>query len=426
MVSSLRRLRFYRAVAMAALLLTEPIMPGLAQSESKCTGNPDVPPEREIAGRTNAIQSGKYSGKDLSSAYHNRGSAHYGKGDFDRSIADYSEAVRLDPKSASAYGGRGLAYFDKGDFDRAIADYNEAIKLDPKSASFYNKSASVYYNGRGATYSDKGDFDRAMADLNEAIKLDPKYALAYYNRGIAYFDKGDYDRAIADYSEAIRFDPKFIPAYTNRGDAYSTKGDYERAIAAYSEAINVDPKSVIAYLHRGLAYFDKGDDDRAIADSTEAIKRDGKSVFAYQVRGIVYLYANSLAQAQADFKQATELSPKYAYAALWLDIAERRSNLPSHLVAAAKRLDMGAWPAPLVRLFLGEATPAAVLSAADHADPIKKKGRICEANLFGAEYALLQNKREEAVRLYRLAASDCPPIFLEAGAAKAALARGAK
>jgi tetratricopeptide (TPR) repeat protein len=392
MVSSLRRLRFYRAVAMAALLLTEPIMPGLAQSESKCTGNPDVPPEREIAGRTNAIQSGKYSGKDLSWAYHNRGSAHYGKGDFDRSIADYSEAVRLDPKSASAYGGRGLAYFDKGDFDRAIADYNEAIKLDPKSASFYNKSASVYYNGRGATYS----------------------------------DKGDYDRAIADYSEAIRFDPKFIPAYTNRGDAYSTKGDYERAIAAYSEAINVDPKSVIAYLHRGLAYFDKGDDDRAIADSTEAIKRDGKSVFAYQVRGIVYLYANSLAQAQADFKQATELSPKYAYAALWLDIAERRSNLPSHLVAAAKRLDMGAWPAPLVRLFLGEATPAAVLSAADHADPIKKKGRICEANLFGAEYALLQNKREEAVRLYRLAASDCPPIFLEAGAAKAALARGAK
>jgi tetratricopeptide (TPR) repeat protein len=284
MVSSLRRLRFYRAVAMAALLLTEPIMPGLAQSESKCTGNPDVPPEREIAGRTNAIQSGKYSGKDLSWAYHNRGSAHYGKGDFDPSIADYSEAVRLDPKSASAYGGRGLAYFDKGDFDRAIADYNEAIKLDPKSASFYNKSASVYYNGRGATYS----------------------------------DKSDYDRAIADYSEAIRFDPKFIPAYTNRGDAYSTKGDYERAIAAYSEAINVDPKSVIAYLHRGLAYFDKGDDDRAIADSTEAIKRDGKSVFAYQVRGIVYLYANSLAQAQADFKQATELSPKYAYAALWL------------------------------------------------------------------------------------------------------------
>ena len=87
---------------------------------------------------------------------------------------------------------------------------------------------------------------------------------------------------------------------------------------------------------------------------------------------------------------------------------------------------MGAWPAPVVRLFLGEATPAAVLSAADHADPIKKKGQVCEANFFSAEYALLQNKKDEALRLFRLAASDCPPIFLEARAAKAALARIAK
>src|SRR5262245_5893226 len=69
------------------------------------------------------------------------------------------------------------------------------------------------------------------------------------------------------------------------------------------------------------------------------------------------------------------------------------------------------------------ATPAAVLSAADHADPIKKKGQVCEANFFVAEYALLQNKKDEALRLYQLAASHCPPTFIEAGAAKAALGR---
>src|SRR5262245_40672190 len=136
MISSVRRFHFYRVVAMAALLVAGPITPGLAQSPKdwKCTGNPDIPPDQQITGCTNAIQSGKYSGKDLSWAYFSRGSAYYTRGDFDRAIADYSEVIRLDPKSASAYGGRGLAYFDKGDFDRAIADYNEAIKLDPKSA----------------------------------------------------------------------------------------------------------------------------------------------------------------------------------------------------------------------------------------------------------------------------------------------------
>jgi hypothetical protein len=46
-----------------------------------------------------------------------------------------------------------------------------------------------------------------------------------------------------------------------------------------------------------------------------------------------------------------ELGPKYAYTALWLDIAERRNNIASHLALAAKQLDMTTWPAPVVRLF---------------------------------------------------------------------------
>jgi len=77
-----------------------------------------------------------------------RGEAHYAKGDYDGAIADFSEAIRLDPKFAIAFSGRGLAYSAKGDHDRAIADFNEAIRLDPKSRiAFYN---------RGLAYDAKG------------------------------------------------------------------------------------------------------------------------------------------------------------------------------------------------------------------------------------------------------------------------------
>ena len=34
---------------------------------------------------------------------------------------------------AGAYNDRGIAWHDKGDLDRAIADYNEAIRLNPKT-----------------------------------------------------------------------------------------------------------------------------------------------------------------------------------------------------------------------------------------------------------------------------------------------------
>ena len=96
---------------------------------------------------------------------------------------------------ASTYYNRGVAYKNTGRYDRAIADYTKAIKLNPKHA--------YGYHNRGITYSDKGDYDRAIADYDKAIGLNPKYASAYFNRGVAYGDKGDYERAIADYTQAI-------------------------------------------------------------------------------------------------------------------------------------------------------------------------------------------------------------------------------
>jgi len=46
---------------------------------------------------------------------------------------------------------------------------------------------------------------------------------------------------------------------------------------------------------------------------------------------------------------------------------------------------------------------------------------VCEANFYSAELNDLQGHSDEALRLYRLAASDCPKDFYEVIAANAAL-----
>ena len=159
--------------------------------------------------------------------------------DFDRAIADYNEAIRLNPKDSHAYNNRANAYQRKKEYDRAIADYNEAIRLDSKYA--------LAYNGRGTAYQSKEDYDRAIADYNEAMRLSPESAECYNNRGNAYRRKKEYGRAIADYNEAIRLDPKAAPTYNNRGIAFRYKKDYDRAIADYDEAMRLDPKDPDAY-----------------------------------------------------------------------------------------------------------------------------------------------------------------------------------
>lgn len=95
--------------------------------------------------------------------------------------------------------------FKKGDYVKAIADYTEAIRLDPKLA--------LAYYSRGLTSVKKADYDKAITDFTEVIRLDPKYSIAYYARGSCYTKKREYDKAIADFTEAILLNPKDSNAY---------------------------------------------------------------------------------------------------------------------------------------------------------------------------------------------------------------------
>jgi tetratricopeptide (TPR) repeat protein len=188
---------------------------------------------------------------------------HLLKGEIDRVIS--REAIAADPKYAFA---RGFAYAAKGDSERAIAAYSEAIRFNPKDAAAYTNRASAY--------SARRDSDRAIADYSEVIRLNPKSVEAYNNRGSAYVMKRDNDRAIADYTEFIRLEPKNPVAYHNRGFAYAAAGDQNRAIVEYSAAIRLAPKYALAYSFRGLAYRAKGDNAHASADFKEAVRLDPK------------------------------------------------------------------------------------------------------------------------------------------------------
>jgi tetratricopeptide (TPR) repeat protein len=354
-------------------------------------------------------------------AYSSRGFVYHVKKDYDRAITDYDQAIALDPKFALAYSSRGNVYYDNKDYDQAISDYSLAIALDPKDA--------VGYSNRGDAYYMKKDYDRAIADYDQAVALDPKNAvaldpknaLAYINRGLADRKQGDYDRAIADYDQAIKLDPKYAAAYANRGNAYDDKGDYDRAIADHNQAIQLDPKNALAYNNRGFAFGNKGDYDRAIADYNQAIHLDPKYALVYINRGVAKLYLGALPGALEDFATASDLAPGNAYAALWYDIVKKRSNLPSQLGEAIPHLDMTKWPAPIVRLFLGQLTPEAVLAAADSPDPTTKNRQFCEANFFSGELELQRGDKRQATKLFQFATVNCPKWWVEFGAAQAEL-----
>jgi lipoprotein NlpI len=230
------------------------------------------------------------------------------------------------------------------------------------------------------------------------------------------------DEAITACTNAIRYTKHNLAIhYNNRGVAWGAKGDNDRAIADHNEAIRLDPNLAAAYYNRGVTWRDKGDNDRAIADFNEALRVDPKYAGAYRSRGTIHLYFGSLPKALADLNQATELNPKDAYAALWLDIVSKRSQVASRLSQAIAQIDMTKWPAPVIRLFVGQLSPAAVMAAADTPDAAKKRDQVCEANFYTGELALQRDTKEDATRLFQLAAANCPKHFTESWAAAAEL-----
>jgi tetratricopeptide (TPR) repeat protein len=54
--------------------------------------------------------------------YFHRGAERQDKGDLGGAVADFTKAIKLDPKDAEAYSAHGRARNKKGDYDAAVAD----------------------------------------------------------------------------------------------------------------------------------------------------------------------------------------------------------------------------------------------------------------------------------------------------------------
>lgn len=145
-------------------------------------------------------------------------------------LADLEMVRAQCPTNSSALGVLSDYWQRKGDLERAISVWTDALALDPENSDFYRTRGLLYYF--------QGNQDRAVSDQTVAIRLDPTDAIARNNRGAALLKRGEWALAIDDLRAATQIDPKLPNSYRHLAWLQATCPDpkYRDGAAAVSNA----------------------------------------------------------------------------------------------------------------------------------------------------------------------------------------------
>ena len=158
----------------------------------------------------------------------------YSEGDGqDRKGQHSSSIVNAGFSYAKPHYSLGKAFAKKGEWDKAISSYRQALDLDSNSAEIYHSFGDALVKN--------GELDEAVIIYRKAIEIQPDLWEVHHNLGDIWQGQGKLDEAVAAYRRAIAFNPDFSWSHNNLGDVLIKQEMWEEAVEVYKSAIGLNP-----------------------------------------------------------------------------------------------------------------------------------------------------------------------------------------
>jgi len=160
-----------------------------------------------------AVRAAGYFGPQAKDArlYVNRATLHRTEGHTLAALADYDQALALQPGHTRALRGRAQLHVDEKRYPEALKDLDRLLEREPGQA--------ILHADRGLVLMQMGKFSEAMQAFNGAIGQGAREPKVFLNRGLAVFQMGGLGAAplaLADIERALALDPSYALAYFNR------------------------------------------------------------------------------------------------------------------------------------------------------------------------------------------------------------------
>jgi len=151
-----------------------------------------------------------------------------------------------------------------GDETPAIANYREAIKIDPKLPGAHFELGSLLYNS-----TDEKLKAEAEAEFKAELALDPNNEKAYVMLGMISAKRGDTKAAYDYYSRALQLQPDDGDASLEMAKLLVTMNQNEKAQQLLEHAIQIDPSDSVAHYRLGTLYRRQGKTEEANKEIAE-------------------------------------------------------------------------------------------------------------------------------------------------------------
>ncbi len=178
-------------------------------------------------------------------ALNNLGKALQAQGKFDEAIDSFKASLRVQPDDCDTFNNLGNALQAQGKLDEAFAYYKAAQDINPH----YFQA----HNNQGTILGIQGKLDEAVAEFRIALTIRPEDSDALKNLGIALQSQGKLDEAIDRFNAVLRKKPDDCDVLNNLGSALEAQGKLDEAIARFRAALAIDPNLEVARRNLDLA-----------------------------------------------------------------------------------------------------------------------------------------------------------------------------
>jgi tetratricopeptide (TPR) repeat protein len=185
------------------------------------------------------------------------------KGDAQKAIEFFKDAIKKKPMFVKAYNALGKIYEDIGDTDSSLAYYEKANEISPASSDRLITLSRIY--------TTKGETGKAEEMLKNAISgTRADVATSTLLIGQMYLSKNEPEKALESLLKAYKINPSDLAVMQLLAEAYRRTGHQGKAIEMYEAVLKVTTNDSHVHYQKGKTYIEMGDKAKAIESITKA------------------------------------------------------------------------------------------------------------------------------------------------------------